>query len=290
MSGSDLREAAKRGDFDLLKEYIVKRSNPCSVDEYGLSSLHYAVWNGHTECVKLLVCNPLGVDVSGKRNKSLELVSCMGYTGRIVLPDKNVGMKPHLSFLFLAFISYIALHLAALDCPKKCARDIAILLFIAGANLTARGDDNKTPLELAQESKNEGFLAAYADFSMAREDQTILATLNDLRNDLNKKYCFQVNAKTRGSVEHFHAPFQLPDFLFTDTKRTGNIPEELLIHEHQIKPMAQTGLKDKIGLDSIHCLAFTLDQALINKQRRERLLEQSDPDFKPVYLKSLMDT
>lgn len=81
MSGLDLRQAAVDGDHATLKDYILKRCNPCSVDEYGLSPLHYAVWNGHIECVKLLVCNTQGVDKSGKRNSSMELISTMGYTG-----------------------------------------------------------------------------------------------------------------------------------------------------------------------------------------------------------------
>lgn len=81
MSGIDLRKAAVAGDSELVKEYIIQRCNPCSVDEYGLSALHYAVWNGHIECVKLLACNTQGVDVYGKRARSMELMSTMNYTG-----------------------------------------------------------------------------------------------------------------------------------------------------------------------------------------------------------------
>jgi len=82
MSGCELRQAAIDGNFDVVKDFIVKRCNPCSTDEYGLTALHYAVWNGHVECVKLLVCNTLGVDVNGIKRKSIELVSSMGYTGK----------------------------------------------------------------------------------------------------------------------------------------------------------------------------------------------------------------
>ena len=81
MSGIDLRKAAINGDHETIKDFIIKRCNPCSIDEYGLSALHYAVWNGHVECVKLLVCNTLGVNTSGKRDSSMELKSCMGFTG-----------------------------------------------------------------------------------------------------------------------------------------------------------------------------------------------------------------
>ena len=81
MSGSDLRKAASDGNAVVLRDFIEQRCNPCSVDEYGLSPLHYAVWNGHVECVKLLICNTLGVNAKGVRDRSTELVSCMGYTG-----------------------------------------------------------------------------------------------------------------------------------------------------------------------------------------------------------------
>lgn len=51
------------------------------LDEFGLTPLHYAVWNGHVECVKLLVCNTLGVDKDGNRASSLSITSCLGFTG-----------------------------------------------------------------------------------------------------------------------------------------------------------------------------------------------------------------
>lgn len=54
-------------------------------DEFGLTPLHYAVWNGHVECVKLLVCNTLGVDKDGNRASSLNITSCLGYTGHPML-------------------------------------------------------------------------------------------------------------------------------------------------------------------------------------------------------------
>jgi len=102
MSGIDQRIAAMNGDDGLLKQYIEARCNVCSTgkyctvwlpltvvtltyyvmsDEFGLTPLHYAVWNGHVECVKLLVCNTLGVDKDGNRASSLAITSCLGYTG-----------------------------------------------------------------------------------------------------------------------------------------------------------------------------------------------------------------
>jgi ankyrin repeat protein len=81
MSGVELRYVSTHGKQEQLKEYLRLKANPCSVDEFGLSALHYAVWNGHIECVKLLVSNDFGVDSKGKKCSCLNLVSDMGYTG-----------------------------------------------------------------------------------------------------------------------------------------------------------------------------------------------------------------
>ena len=81
MDGSELRSLSILGNSTKLKEIFPFVPNPCSCDEYSLSALHYAVWNGHTECVKLLVANPKGVDRHGKRTSLLNMQSCMGFTG-----------------------------------------------------------------------------------------------------------------------------------------------------------------------------------------------------------------
>ncbi|EGB06834.1 hypothetical protein JL722_410 [Aureococcus anophagefferens] len=61
MSGTVLRETAAQGDATYLRELILGGGNPCSSDENGLCPLHFATWNGHVECVELLVVNDLGV-------------------------------------------------------------------------------------------------------------------------------------------------------------------------------------------------------------------------------------
>lgn len=83
MSGDDLRRAAVVNDKDAMRELLTNKANTCSVDQYGLSALHYAVWNGHFECVRMLVMNPKGVTVEGKRSTCIDLQSSMGYTGNL---------------------------------------------------------------------------------------------------------------------------------------------------------------------------------------------------------------
>lgn len=79
--GDELRHFAIKGSADLLKEAIIKRANTCSQDEYGLSALHYAVLNGHIECVKLLIANSWGVSALGIKCRCMNLISTMGFTG-----------------------------------------------------------------------------------------------------------------------------------------------------------------------------------------------------------------
>jgi ankyrin repeat protein len=156
-----------------------------------------------------------------------------------------------------SLLLHTALHLAALDCPKRVTHEITTLLFLGGARSTATSEDKRTPVQIARETNNEEFLHAYNDFRGARDNPIALEKLTKLRDYLNKNYCFQTNTKTRGTVEHFEAKFTLPEFLFMDTARTGNIPEELQIHEHQIRPLTRTGFKEMEGREAINCLAFS---------------------------------
>jgi hypothetical protein len=189
------------------------------------------------------------------------------------------------SYVYLCFhIFSTALHLAALDCPPKRAQQVTTLLLIAGANLNALSEDEKTPECIAEEKQNEGFLAAVSEFRNVHNDAALRSKWQALQDELNTNYCFQVNTKNRGMVEQFEAKFTLPNFLFTDQTRTGNMPEEMQIHEHQIRPLTATGFEDMDGLEAISCLSFSMEQALINKERRDRLMERFDPDFKPVVI------
>ena len=48
MSGEEIRELAINGNHAAMAEFMRNTTNPCSVDEYGLTALMYAVWNGNT--------------------------------------------------------------------------------------------------------------------------------------------------------------------------------------------------------------------------------------------------
>ena len=127
MSGDQLRNFATLGLFQDLKNQLSGGANPCSVcEEQGLTALHYAVWNGHTECVKLLLANDCGRHpVTGGNCRASSLKSKSGYT---------------------------SLHIAAmLDNENK--QDICKMLILSGADVNDRDNDGKSAVELAMESQ-----------------------------------------------------------------------------------------------------------------------------------------
>lgn len=87
-------------------------------------------------------------------------------------------------------------------------------------------------------------------------------------------YVVSSKRNATGKVIPFEAKFPLPNFLF-EAGRTGNIPDELTIHEHQIKPLVQSGYHDMRRLEALACLNFTKQESLSNLQRREHLVELS---------------
>ncbi|RYG95588.1 ankyrin repeat protein [archaeon] len=81
MSEAKVRQACIHNRIEELEVLVKARANVCSIDEWGLTALHYAVWNGHVECVKLLVFNSHGVDSKGQKTTCLNMKSCIGLTG-----------------------------------------------------------------------------------------------------------------------------------------------------------------------------------------------------------------
>lgn len=249
-----MRNAAMNDRFEELKELILTRANPCSTDEFGLSALHYAVWNGHIECIKLLVCNPAGVDKERNRCSVLGLKSTMGYT---------------------------ALHLAAMECPRRVAKECTMLLLLGGIDPMVRSsEEDQTAMQMARALNNGECLAAINEFKAARSNDEIKQKLISLRDGLIKKYRFQSNTMVAGKLGDIDAGFKFPEFLFEE-ERVGNVPNELAIHEHHIRPLVETGFYDMNGMEAMRCLEFSNEQAQVNKMRRDRLMASADPTFKP---------
>ena len=80
MSGDTLRRAAVHGQVDWLKRLLSAGSNPCEVDEVGLTALHFAALNGHVDATKTLAINDRGTNPEGGRSWALQQQSSTGWT------------------------------------------------------------------------------------------------------------------------------------------------------------------------------------------------------------------
>ncbi len=132
MSGDQLRNFATLGLFQDLKNELSGGANPCSIcEEQGLTALHYAVWNGHIECVKLLLANDCGRHpVTGGNCHALNLKSKSGYT---------------------------ILHIAVM-LDHENFQDICKMLMLCGANVQERDNDGKSAIELAIELQRQDII------------------------------------------------------------------------------------------------------------------------------------
>jgi hypothetical protein len=148
----------------------------------------------------------------------------------------------------------------------------------------------------ARRKEEEVFAKRYGDSRSnkptAVAPTTITSKYVQMLNELRDKYSYQEKARVRLSAQSPLVPwesgFSLPPFLF-DHMRTGLLPickgvgkdgngeEQMRIHEQQILPLAEEGFFDLEGVEAIRCLSFAREQALLNKDRRARLVAESDP-------------
>jgi hypothetical protein len=253
MSFDLLKGAAIDGDHERLKEALMGIANTCAADEYGITPLMFAVWNGHVECVKYLVSNDLGVSAQGQKRSSLNMQSGSGYT---------------------------ALHLAALDCPDYAVKEITFILLSMKVDETIKCLLQKTARELAIESENNGFLEVMNRFHNSTPEETELLDneVDELREKLAASYAFRPEATL--FVKPFKANFPVPKFLF-QKDRLGSIPYGMIIQEAHLQPLSNTGYEHLRGTNSLHCIEFSLTQSEINEKRREVLVKTFDETWQP---------
>lgn len=260
MSGEQIRYDATYGLHDHLRDILKTRANTAEADDLTLTPLMYAVWNGHTECVRYLVCNDVGVDAKGNKVSALHMTSIKGYT---------------------------ALHLAGLDCPADACKDITTLLLVAGLDPACTCNYDKTAADLAREAlpPNQPFLDALEAFEGRGTDEVWDKALNSLKQLLLDKYTFIHNPTMM--VQKWKADFKVPSYVF-DNHRVGELPEGLHIHEHLIPRLIDEGYSVKTGVDALKCIDFARGQANANEKRRNKLL-QADPssDWQPVDLEAV---
>lgn len=252
MSGEILREMAINGDHKKLRSYVKDKVNACSVDEYGLSALMFAVWCGHVECVKLLVSNDMGVDVNGVRCSCLNLVSSRGYS---------------------------ALHISALDSPSWSCKETTFILLCIGVDKSLRCSENLTAYELAIRSENQEVIEVFRKFE--NPDEAFLQNIENCRKDLAKNYA--INHRLGFDLPPLNVPFPLPKPILTDT-RMGRYPDGMIIHEPHIKPLIYQGRDDHHISEALKTLDFSKEQAEINRERREKIQANGslDKSWKPL--------
>jgi hypothetical protein len=255
---NNIRQACIVNDHRQLEGLIKARANVCSVDEFGLTALHYAVWNSHIECVKLLAFNSNGLDAAGNRASCLNMKSCIGLT---------------------------ALHLVAMECScPKAASEITTILLLAGADPLIEDLKSRNAYHAAIEVTNtnsgrQAFLDALQHYIEVRKGCRDATEYQEKFTALTKKYRFFSENISRQLDADFlkSLPFLPPDFLICK-ERVGRLPVELSVHEHHIMPLANHGFVEKRGVDALRCLQFTQEQAELNAARRERLANASDPN------------
>jgi hypothetical protein len=261
MSGEQLRYDATYGNWKTIRRVLQDRANTAEADEYGLTPLMLAVWNGHIECVKYLVCNDVGIDVRGVKVLARHLQSCRGFT---------------------------ALHLAGLDAPKWAAKEITWLLLAASLDRRVKCNAGRTPEDYARMNDCADSLAAFQEFDAPEHRGKI----EELRRVLREKYTFihdphlELEAKDLWREAKM---FTLPGFLLEE-QHVGAIPDGMRIHEHQIEQVRQEGYSStKDMVQALKMLDFSVQQAEINQTRRAKLLSAGDTDgtWDPADLSSM---
>lgn len=81
----------------LVAAYTSNNTSGSMQQEFGLSALHYAAWNGHVRCVEVLCVNDLGHDDAGVQRSCIDLQSCKGFTALHLSASDGVDGKHLLS-------------------------------------------------------------------------------------------------------------------------------------------------------------------------------------------------
>ncbi|WP_177418259.1 ankyrin repeat domain-containing protein [endosymbiont of Lamellibrachia barhami] len=145
-STANIHEAAKNGALDEVKSLIAKGENVNAKDDRDLMPLYYAAHAGHKEICRFLIDQGANVNAApepfykplyaalNKRNKNGEEIFKL-------LVERGADFE-------MLIGGYTILHNAALGCHDDSQRGIAEFLISKGANIYARGYQDKTPLHM----------------------------------------------------------------------------------------------------------------------------------------------
>ena len=145
-----LMEAARRGHDQVVEELIREGAYVNAKDNYQQTALFYASWKGHCSVVKTLCAAGADTNVPDQRGGTPLMGAADWGSDEVVCELIRAGASVNVvtsQRLGLAAGS-TALHFAAKYNKIKCG----VLLVEAGADMTARNKDSKTPLDLASDN------------------------------------------------------------------------------------------------------------------------------------------
>lgn len=179
----------------------------------------------------------------------------------------------------------IALHLAAIDCPRPAVRECVFALLLGGADPKVQDLNKQSAYALAKDHENQDFLDAFTEYVDARKGTRESTDLKALHEKLKINYIFHtpkapVSPKKKKKGQGDERGFAMPDFVEEST-RVGEKPDELQIPEHTMRLLAEEG-KEMKGIPSLKCLAFVKEEAVKNIARREKLVQQAEPKLPPI--------
>lgn len=167
-----------------------------------------------------------------------------------------------------------------MDCPHWSTREVVLILLAAGIDTSILSyKENKTAFQLAMENPSTAAFEAFNYFNASDEDAEAKGYISKLKSELDTKYTFQ--KRMRLQVEQFDSNFDVPDFIF-EKQQAGCIPEDMTIFEHQLKPlMDDASIINSSSSSSLRSLEFTRKEAIINQQRRMKIVKSGNDDWVP---------
>lgn len=176
------------------------------------------------------------------------------------------------------------MHLAAIECPHSSAAEITLILLLCGIDFKLTDVKGKTAYDLAKQKANSGFVDSYRTYIDVLRGKSDAAPYRDLLLQLKTKYDLHPPVPRTAQDDHNDHLIQLfrhvhDEELHGEVERVGEKPVELKIHEHLILPMSTHGLHQDISMDALHTMEFAEHEAIVNAERRKKLMEATGESF-----------
>lgn len=174
--------------------------------------------------------------------------------------------------------------MAALECPHIVAAEITLILLLCGVDYKLTDVKGKTAYDLAKQKGNSAFVDSYRTYIDVLRGKSDATPFRDQLLQLKTKYDLHPPVPQTAKDEHNDHLIQLfrhvhDKELQGEVERVGDKPVELKIHEHLILPMSTYGLNQAISMDVLHTMEFAEHEAIVNAERRKKLMEATGESF-----------